>query len=118
MKTLTLLLLCSLATAQNFPKPTELQQTKLESKKKDVVIYQTEEQSLQTQLGFVQNQKAQAFQDLQTYCKQIVKENNWPDTVDCDPNTLTFSNPPPAPKPEGNNPKPAAIVPPKPEVKK
>ena len=67
-------------------KPTEIQQLKLENRRKDAVI-------AKQQLDMAQANFNQALSALQTEGAEVKKENKWPDTVAFDPDKLTFSVP-------------------------
>jgi len=72
-------------------KLTEIQKLRLQVKLDAAKEAQTQMQIAQSQF----NQAINAFNDQVLATK---KENNWPDTLKIDPQTLTFMEPPPEPK--------------------
>lgn len=68
-------------------KPTEVQTLKLK-------VLQQQAQLAQRDMLDAQKRFSDALTGLSTEADKVKKENNWPDTVQFDQNTLTYSLPP------------------------
>ncbi len=70
---------------------TEIQKLRLEVKQKDA-------QLAQQTAAIAQSRFQSAVTDFNDQVKAIEKENGWPETLQVDPNTLAFREPPELPK--------------------
>lgn len=100
---LALALVAAFAFAQDSKpkeyKPTEIQQLKLLSTHKDLVIQSQQMQLLQQQYNQVVAANQQSQHEYSELAEQIRKDNKW-DDAEFDPQTGTFHQKPAAPKPE------------------
>lgn len=70
----------------------EVQRYRLQLKQKDAQI-------AQMNVSIANSNFQQSIAAFNAEVKSIEQENKWPDTLQIDPNTMTFKEPPPPPKP-------------------
>jgi hypothetical protein len=80
------------ATAPAKYELSEVQKQRLQLKQKDAQI-------AQLQLSIANSTFQQSIAAFNAEVKSIEEENKWPDTLQIDPNTMTFKEPPAPPKP-------------------
>jgi uncharacterized protein YlxW (UPF0749 family) len=71
---------------------TEVQKLRLQVRQKDA-------QLAQIQVSIAQSAFQKTIDDFNAETKAIEKENSWPETLQLNPQTLQFTEPPPPPKP-------------------
>lgn len=86
MKTiLAVIVLSSIGFAKEF-KPSEVQRLRLELLQKDASI-------AQLHVSYAQQKLNEALQLIYKECVKVRQENNWPEDVGCDVNSLDFKQP-------------------------
>jgi hypothetical protein len=88
-----LLLLTTTSCLAQFA-PTKAQHSHLAAQKAKGFVLQEKLQRLQTELLKLQAEQAFVADQLQQECRQIVVANRWPETVQCNLQSLTFGEPP------------------------